>query len=66
MDDPAVAAKQLVDLARKQIEDQQSRIVRQRELIAEYERDEDVARLSVARFFLERMQKRLVKMTALI
>jgi hypothetical protein len=36
MDDPAVTAKQLVDVARKHIEDQQSRIVRQRELIAKY------------------------------
>ena len=30
MDDPAVTTKQLVDLARKRIEEQQSRIVRQR------------------------------------
>jgi hypothetical protein len=37
MDDPAVIAKQLVDLARKHIEDQQSRLVHQRELIAKYE-----------------------------
>ena len=34
MTDPAVTAKQLVDLARKHIEDQQSRIARQRELMA--------------------------------
>ena len=46
MDDPAVTAKQLVDLARKHIEDQQNRIVRQRELMAKYERDDDMARLS--------------------
>jgi hypothetical protein len=39
MDDPAVTAKQLVDLARKHIEEQQSRIARQRELIAKYERE---------------------------
>jgi hypothetical protein len=39
--DPAVTAKQLVDLARKHIEDQQFRIVRQRELMAKYERDND-------------------------
>ena len=64
MDDPAVTAKQLVDLARKHIEDQQSRIVRQRELIAKYERDDDVARLSEARRVLEKMQKRLAQMTA--
>jgi hypothetical protein len=31
MDDPAVTAKQLVDLAKKHIEDQQRRIARQRE-----------------------------------
>ena len=37
MDDPAVTAKQLVDLAKKHIEDQQCRIVRQRELLAKYE-----------------------------
>jgi hypothetical protein len=42
MTDPAVTAKQLVDLARKNIEDQQCRIVRQRELVAKYERDDDV------------------------
>lgn len=49
MDDPAVTAKQLVDLARKHIEDQQCRIVRQRELVAKYERDDDIARLTEAR-----------------
>jgi hypothetical protein len=49
MTDPAVTAKQLVDLARKHIEDQQNRIVRQRELMAKYERDDDAARLSEAR-----------------
>jgi hypothetical protein len=64
MDDPAVTAKQLVDLARKNIEDQQCRIERQRELMAKYERDDDVARLSGARLVLEPMQKHLVQMTA--
>jgi hypothetical protein len=64
MDDPALLAKQLVDLARKHIEDQHSRIVRQRELMANYERDGDVARLSVARLVLERMQRHLAQMTA--
>jgi hypothetical protein len=64
MDDPAVTAKQLVDLARKNIEDQQSRIVRQRELAAKYERDNDAARLSEARRALEQMQKQLALMTA--
>jgi len=64
MDDPAVTAKQLVDLARKNIEEQQCRIVRQRELMAKYERDDDVARLSGARLVLERMQKQLAQMTA--
>jgi hypothetical protein len=63
MDDPAVTAKQLVDLARKNIEDQQGRIVRQRELMAKYERDDDVARLSAARRVLERMRKQLAQMT---
>ena len=48
MDDPAVTAKQLVDLAKKHIEDQQCRIVRQRELLAKYERDDDVARPETA------------------
>ena len=64
MDDPAVAAEQLVDLAKKHIEDQQCRIVRQRELLAKYERDDDVARLSGSRLVLERMQKQLAQMTA--
>ena len=64
MDDPAVTAKQLVDLARKNIEEQQCRIVRQRELMAKYERDDDVAWLSGARLVLERMQKQLAQMTA--
>jgi 2-keto-3-deoxy-galactonokinase len=64
MDDPAVTAKQVVDLAKKHIEDQQCRIVRQRELLAKYERDDDVARLSGARLVLERMQKQLAQMTA--
>ena len=64
MDDRAVAAKQLVDLARKNIEDQQSRIVRQRELMAKYERDDDLVRLSEARRVLEKMQKQLAQMTA--
>jgi hypothetical protein len=63
VDDPAVSAKQLVKLAKKHIEDQQSRIVQQRELMAKYERDDDVARLSVARLVLERMQKQLAQMT---
>ena len=64
MTDPAVTAKQLVDLARKHIEDQQHRIVRQRELMSKYERDNDVARLSDARCVLEGMQKQLALMTA--
>jgi hypothetical protein len=64
MNDPAVTAKQLVDLARKHIEDQQNRIVRQRELMAKYGRDDDMARLSKARRVLEIMQKQLTQMTA--
>ena len=64
MTDPAVTAKQLVDLARKHIEDQQRRIARQRELMARYERDDDVARLSEARRVLEKMQKQLARTTA--
>ena len=56
MDDPAVTAKQLVDLARKHIEDQQTRIGRQRELVAKYEREDDVARLSQARLVLEKIR----------
>jgi hypothetical protein len=63
MENPAVSAKQLVDLARKHIEEQQCRIVGQRELMAKYERDDDVARLSGARLVLERMQKQLAQMT---
>jgi hypothetical protein len=64
MTDPAVTAKLLADLARKHIEDQQNQIVRQRELMAKYERDDDVARLSEARRVLENMQKQLAQMTA--
>jgi hypothetical protein len=64
MTDPAVTAKQLVDLVRKHIEDQQCRIVWQRELIAKCERDDDMARLSKARRVLEIMQKQLTQMTA--
>ncbi len=64
MADSTTTAKQLVDLARKRIEDQQVRIARQRELMAQYERDDDVARLSVARPILERMQRTLAQMTA--
>jgi hypothetical protein len=64
MDAFAVIAKQLVDLARKNIEDQQSRIARQRKLIVKYEQDNDAPRLSGARIVLERMQKQLARMTA--
>ena len=64
MDDAAATAKQLVDLARKHIEDQQGRIARQRELMAQYERDGDLARLSVALPVLERLHRTLVQMTA--
>jgi hypothetical protein len=64
MDDPAVTAKQLVELAKTHIEDQQRRITQQRKLVAKYERDEDVARLSGARRVLQRMQKQLAQMTA--
>jgi hypothetical protein len=62
--DEAATAKQLVDLARKRIEDQQKRIARQRKLVAQYERDDHVARLSAARPVLERMVKQLAQMTA--
>jgi predicted alpha/beta hydrolase family esterase len=62
MTDPAVTAKQLVDLARKHIEDQQRRIARQRELMASM--SDDVARLSEARRVLEKMQKQLARTTA--
>jgi hypothetical protein len=64
MNDPAVTAKQLVDLARKHIEDQQSRIVRQRELMAKYERDNDAPRLAEARRVLEKLQSHLAQMKA--
>ena len=64
MDDPAVTAKQLVDLARKHIEDQQNHIVRQRELMAKYECDDDMARLSKARRVLEIMRKQLTQTAA--
>ena len=65
MIDPAVTAKQLVDLSRKHIEDQQCRIVRHRELMAKYERDKDAARLSEARPVLEKTAViKLAQMTA--
>jgi hypothetical protein len=63
MDDPAVVAKQLVELAKKHIEDQHSRIGRQRELIAEYERVDDLARLAEARRVLRNMEHHLARMT---
>jgi hypothetical protein len=63
MDDPAVTAKGLVELAKKNIEDQECRIVRQRELIAKYEQEDDVARLPGARLVLAWMQKQLAQMT---
>ena len=44
MENPAVSAERLVDLARKHIEEQQCRIVSQRELMAKYERDDVVWR----------------------
>jgi hypothetical protein len=37
-------------------------MVRQRELMSKYERDDDLARLSAARLVLERMQKQLAQM----
>jgi hypothetical protein len=64
MNDPAITAKQLVDLARKHLEDQQSRIVRQRALVAMYERNGDAPRLATARRVLQQMEKRLALMTA--
>jgi hypothetical protein len=64
MDDPAAAAKHLVDLARTHIENDRCRIIWQRTLMAKYERDDDVARLPVARFILERMQKHVAEMIA--
>jgi hypothetical protein len=66
MDDPAVAAKRLVELVRKHIEDQdqECRIARQREIMAKYERDDDTARLSEARRIVEKMQRQLARMTS--
>ena len=64
MTDPAITAKQLVDLARKNIEDPLRRIARQRELMAKYERDDGLVRLSKARRVLEKMQDQLAQMTA--
>jgi hypothetical protein len=61
MNEPAVTAKQLV--ARRHIEDQQHRIVLQRELMAKYDRDDDPVRLSKARRVLEKMQTQLARMT---
>jgi hypothetical protein len=43
---------------------QQHRIVRQRELMAKYDRDDDPVRLSKARRVLEKMQKQLARVTA--
>jgi hypothetical protein len=63
MGDPALTAKQLVEVAKKHIEEQERRIAQQRQLMANYERDDDVARLSGARLVLERMQKQLAQMT---
>jgi hypothetical protein len=63
MTDTAVIAKQLVDLARKHIEDQQHLIDQQSVRIGKYERA-DVVRLAAARRVLEGMQKQLAQMTA--
>jgi hypothetical protein len=63
MNNPAATAKQLVDFARKNIEDQERRIAQQRALMAKYERDDDVTRLPAARLVLEQMQKQLAQMT---
>jgi hypothetical protein len=63
MDDPALTAKRLVELAKKNIEDQECRIARQRELMAKYEQEDDVARLPGARLVLQWMQKQLAQMT---
>ena len=62
--DDAAQAKQLVDLARKNIEDRQGRIQRQRELIAKCERDNRAALTLGARRVLERMLRLLARMTA--
>jgi hypothetical protein len=62
--DDSVMAKQLVNLARKNIEDQPRRIARQRKLIVKYEQDNDAPRLSGARIVVERMQKQLARMAA--
>jgi predicted oxidoreductase len=64
MDDPAVSAKQLVELSKNHLAEQRHRIARQRELVAKYERDDDMARLSGARLILNRMEKRLAQMAA--
>jgi hypothetical protein len=61
MTDPAVTDKQLVDLARKNIKDQQDRIARQRKLLGKYERDDDVGRLSGARLVLNGCRSSLLK-----
>jgi hypothetical protein len=62
--DAAITANQLVELSKKHIEEQQRRIAQLSELVAKYERDNDMARLSGARPVLERLQKRLAQMTA--
>ena len=63
MDDRAITAKQLVELSKKHLKEQQRCVARQRELVARYERNGDEARLSGARIVLERLQKRLAQMT---
>jgi hypothetical protein len=63
MDDPAVAAKQLVELSKRHIVVQERRIAQQRALVAKYLRDDDVARLPGARLVLEWMEKQLAQMT---
>jgi hypothetical protein len=55
MTDPAVAAKQLADLARKHIEDQQCRIVRQRELAARVAAEEHLSKLTVDEASVEKV-----------
>jgi hypothetical protein len=64
MTTPAEAAKNTVEIAKRHIPDQQLRIARQRDLIAELERDGHPDVVAKARQMLGEMEEMLAQMEA--
>jgi hypothetical protein len=64
MIDPAQAAEITVELGKKHVRDQQDRIARQKELIAEFQRDNHAALLIEAQQQLEKMEQMLCQIEA--